>query len=289
MSENTHDQPFGVRCLELLFDRFGIPERRRSGEIMKATGLTFHAANRRVRGPDLIDISVGDLKKLLQRFGMTLAEFFMTVVPDDSTADGRVSSVPAAFSLGDALVPCQLWPGQELRTMPRGVMICWPAAEGWVVGTAQLAPPTARPHAVARVLIDHPTPLARGRIAVLDDNTDITQSVCEALTNAGFVAAPFSTVSELRDSVKRRPFDAYILDWIVRDETVRSLIEDLRAKSPSCVVAVLTGQVQSGRAQPEEIAETMSTYGATYFEKPVTMPILLAWMAQQLKEGPVAA
>ncbi|MFV1174473.1 hypothetical protein QMK93_29225, partial [Klebsiella pneumoniae] len=53
------------------------------------------------------------------------------------------------------------------------------------------------------------------RIAVLDDDKNIVQSLSSLLEGDRYTIKEFYSIDELDDAIEQTPFDAYILDWIV--------------------------------------------------------------------------
>ena len=280
MSEKENaleEQVLGVEYLCSLFNRHAVPARQRSTLFSEITGLKWHPAHRRVRGVQ--EVSFEELSKVGAFFGESLTDVLLLAAGDGALA--------ATFKAGESSLKCSLWRGDALPERPSAGPVCFEVEGKWTVTAAVPEDLAGTLYAVKRVLMqDFGASQVRRRVAVLDDQSDITASVCESLTAAGFAAQGFHRIDDLKAKVAAWPYDAYILDWIVGEETVRSLIAELRMHSATAPIAVLTGQVLAGRAVATDIADTLATHQAVYFEKPVTMPIVIATLARLLNGRP---
>ena len=123
---------------------------------------------------------------------------------------------------------------------------------------------------------------ARKVIAVLDDDQDLTNSICTHLESSGYDARPFYKIADLLASVSAQSYDGYIVDWIVDETSVMKLIGALREKDPKSPIVVLTAQVLTGVVEEADIAEAVKRYDLTFHEKPVRTSILEATLARAL-------
>jgi FixJ family two-component response regulator len=115
---------------------------------------------------------------------------------------------------------------------------------------------------------------------VLDDDRDLTDTICEHLNESGYDARPFYDSAALMASAKLRRYDAYVIDWIVGEDSVLGLVAALRAQDARCPIVVLTAQVLSGLVNEVDIAEAVKTFNLGFSEKPVRMSILSAMLSR---------
>ena len=80
------------------------------------------------------------------------------------------------------------------------------------------------------------TPAARARksVAVLDDDEDLTRSICAHLEQDGYRARPYFRIDDLPTAADAVRFDAYLIDWIVGETSAADAIARLRARDAAC-------------------------------------------------------
>ena len=125
-----------------------------------------------------------------------------------------------------------------------------------------------------------PNSATRKRIAVLDDDRDLTDSICAHLQDSGYDAHPFYRTADLQTRSKNERYDAFVIDWIVGETSTIKLIAAIRAQDATCPIVVLTAQVLAGVVQESEIAQAVASFNFMFAEKPVRMTILSASLAR---------
>ena len=116
----------------------------------------------------------------------------------------------------------------------------------------------------------------RHRVAVLDDDQDVANSIADYMTAIGLDAQALYALDRLMAEVESRPFDGYVIDWLIDQQNARALIAAIRAHDPACPIVLLTGQLEKGNADEGELASISSFYRLTYFEKPIRTSSLLS-------------
>lgn len=82
------------------------------------------------------------------------------------------------------------------------------------------------------------------RIAILDDDKNIVDSLKEIIVNNEYLVDAFYDIESLEESLRNNPYDAYILDWVVGTKTVFNTIKEIRkAENNNAMILVLTGQL----------------------------------------------
>ncbi|WP_241500120.1 helix-turn-helix domain-containing protein [Serratia marcescens] len=66
------------------------------------------------------------------------------------------------------------------------------------------------------------------RIAILDDDKNIVDSLKEIIVNNEYLVDAFYDIESLEESLRNNPYDAYILDWVVGTKTVFNTIKEIR-------------------------------------------------------------
>ena len=83
-------------------------------------------------------------------------------------------------------------------------------------------------------------------------------------------------------SMRLRPFDGFVIDWMLAEGSAAELVGMIRADDRDCPIAVLTGKIQSDVMVEPAVAEAVSTYKLLFFEKPTRLPIISAQLLQAL-------
>jgi CheY-like chemotaxis protein len=274
----------GAHYANTLFNRHHVaPRAERTRLVAGVLGLEYRAAHRRVRGE--IPWTFEELAQLAAHFGESLQQVFSAAegVGIKARAD---EFAPAGLGESGTLVAgglrlnCQFDLGAQVTPTPHA-LVAHRQAGGWVVavGTASDMAPC---FAVTRIWLDPQLPTCP-KVAVLDDDRDFTDSVCAYLRQAGYVAEPFHTVAELSTAAAAEHHDAYLLDWLVGADNVAQLIASLRASPARSVIAVLTGQAESGPTVTADIAEALATHDVEFFQKPMPLAILTSKLMRLLE------
>ena len=276
--ERIEDAPnLAVRCVRALMERHGLPKYRQSPWLADALGLSYSQAHRRMTGS-----STWTLEDL-ERVGALFRETLLQVV----TLDPVQGSVPGAMKVGSATLDCQLWLGEVITNPRPDSLVAISTAAGW---TAVLAGEANEGVAYKIERLEaKPSTTARKVIAVLDDDQDLTNSICAHFESSGYDARPFYKTADLASSAKAQRYDGFVIDWIVGESSTRKLIASLREVDATAPIFVLTAHVLLGMVDETDIAEAVKTFGLVFSEKPVRMSILLASVAVAFaatREGP---
>lgn len=259
--------PLAVRCVRALMERHGLPKYRQSPWLADAFGLSYSQAHRRMTGA-----STWTLEDL-ERVGALFGESLVQVV----TLDPVQGSVPGAMKLGPITLDCQLWLGEAVTHPKPDSLVAIKTSTGWAAVLASEATEGVT-YKIER-LEAKPGVGARKVIAVLDDDQDLTNSICAHFESSGYEARPFYKTADLASSAKVQHYDGFVIDWIVGETSAIKLIASLREEDASAPIVVLTGQVLMGMVDEADIAEAVKTYGLVFSEKPVRMSILSATLA----------
>jgi ActR/RegA family two-component response regulator len=259
-----------VSCVRALMERHGLPKYRQSAWLAEAIGLSYAQAHRRMNGTS--PWSLEDLSQVAGLFGESLADLVSLGLPQ--------SSVPGVMNVGSARVACQLWLGETLDRPAPGSVVAVKTSEGWAAVPAAEATDSVV-YKIERIEA-RPVALARKVIAVLDDDEDLTNSICAHFQASGYDARPFYRTADLLAVIGSQQFDAYVIDWIVGEKSTIKLIGSLRAQDATCPIVVLTAQVLSGVVDEADIADAVKRYGLVFNEKPVRTSILAATLARAL-------
>jgi ActR/RegA family two-component response regulator len=265
--------PLAVRCVRALLDRHGLPKYRQSPWLADALGLSYSQAHRRMSGTSVW--SLEDLERVGSLLGESLAEVVNLGMPSES--------VPGIARFGSATFDCRLWIGEKLAQPAPNQVVALSTSSGWVAVVASEDLGHAA-YAIDR-LEASPAKSTRKVLAILDDDQDLTNSMCAHFQASDYEARPFYRTSDLLSSMKAQRYDAFVIDWIVGETSTQKLIAELRAQDHACPIIVLTAQVVSGMANEEEIAEAVKKHGLVFSEKPVRMSILSATLTRAFESA----
>ena len=249
-------------------ERHEIPKYRQSAWLADATGLSYAQAHRRMNGAAAWTLE--ELERVAGLFGESLA---------DVVAMGHAhESVAGVLRLASAQVACDLWIGDKIETPAIDTLVAIRTSSGWAaVSAAEAIDKPA--YGVAR-LRTRPATAARKVVAVLDDDRDLTDSICAHLQHTGYEARPFYATSDLETALGAQRYDGFVVDWIVGEASTVGLIAAIRAKDDRCPIVALTAQVISGAVQESDIADAVARFNLVFSEKPVRMAILSASLAR---------
>ena len=180
--------------------------------------------------------------------------------------------------LGTTTLPVQLWLGDAVDKPSPEAVVAVQTSSGWtalVAGEASEGVAYRIERLEARPLL-----APRRVVAVLDDDRDLTNSICAHFESSGYDARPFFTIAELLASAETRRHDAYVVDWIVGETSALKLVAALRARDATCPIVVLTAQVMSGAVDEADIADAVQRFDLVFHEKPVRTSILVATLGR---------
>lgn len=110
------------------------------------------------------------------------------------------------------------------------------------------------------------------RIAIVDDEPDIRESLSDLLAGAGHRCASFAEGQALITQLQRDTFDLIMLDWVMPGTTGIELIEWIgKTQTPAPAVVMLTN-----RSAKDDIASALNAGADDYIIKPEDGNVILA-------------
>jgi ActR/RegA family two-component response regulator len=269
-SNESGPSALAVACVRSLMERHGLPKYRQSAWLADAMGLSYSQAHRRMTGAS--PWTLEDLARVAALFGETLADIVAATQPG--------AAVPGTMNVGPTAMPCRIWLGEEVDRRSAGPVVAVRTSAGWSAVPAT----EATEDLVYRIekIEARPADATRRVIAVLDDDEDLTNSICAHFEASGYDPRPFYKIADLLASATAQKYDGYVIDWIVGETSVVKLIASLREQDAKSPIVVLTGQVIAGAVEEVDIAEAVKRYDLTFSEKPVRTSILEATLARSL-------
>ena len=262
----------GVFYANALFERHGVPVSDRSRLAEKVLKLAYSAAHRRMRGEK--SLTFREMTTLADHFGESLDHVF--------AAAAEAESVEATLVIAGERLTCQLWVGQAIDIPVPGKLVATKEDSRWTVLSFAGQHSQGPFFEVQRVIIE-PKTVFMPRIAVLDDQPAITEPLCAFLKQAGFKADAFHSIGALEATLDKL-YDAYVLDWVVGDDTVSTLVGNLKQRDPRCPIAILTGKANERGEVAQDIADLMvQQQNVHYFNKPLDPRMLTVVLTRMIE------
>ena len=262
--------PIASRYIKALLNRHDVPSNQHVTTIADVLSVGYTPAYRRMNGT--VAWEVEEIDAVARHFGESLASVF---------AENKLSDeLSGMLVAGPVRVACRLIPGSVLRDPERNSLVAVKLGEQWMVvpATEVGASPCFEVSSMRVVGAGD----RRWRIAVLDDDAQESTSLAQHFANRGCEVEAFTSVDDLVPSMKLRPFDGFVIDWMLEEGSAAELVGMIRADDRDCPIAVLTGKIQSDVMVEPAVAEAVSTYKLLFFEKPTRLPIISAQMLQAL-------
>lgn len=118
------------------------------------------------------------------------------------------------------------------------------------------------------------------RIAVVDDDREITRSLAAALPVRGLLVETFGNGAALKTAIARDTFDAVVIDWNMPGETGIDIVK--------WATAALTDPppflMMTSRSDEADIIAGLQAGASDYIVKPVSIPILCARISAAVRE-----
>ena len=227
-----------------------------------------------------------DLARVAARLRMPLSQFLMELALSDG--EHRSATVPVA---GNEL-PASVWLGERVRPV-RGTCVAVQREGAWRVVDGHEARTDEAAYRVLSV-VTQPGP-ARPRIALLDDDTNVTSLAADLLAELGFDADCFATAAQMRQGLAVRHYDALVVDWFLAGgETSEALIREVRESGSgpqgeagrAVPIFIITGQLATrGEQAISALGEIVARYHCKPREKPVRWGLLAAELNTELKSA----
>ena len=262
--------PVASRYVKALLTRHEIPSNQHVTTIADVLGVAYTLAYRRMNGTVAWELE--EIETVAKHYGESLANVFAERSLTDEVAGTLVA--------GPVRVPCQLIPGSVLREPVRNSLVAVRLGEQWMVVPATDAGVGQCFEVVSMRVVGVGD--RRWRVAVLDDDADETASLAQHFADRGCEVEAFTRVDDLVPSMRLRPFDGFVIDWVLAEGSAAELVGMIRADDRDCPIVVLTGKIQSDVMIEPAVAEAISTYKLLFFEKPTRLPIISAQLMQAL-------
>lgn len=262
--------PIASRYVRALLNRHDIPSMRHVTTVAQILGMGYALVHRRMSGATAWEFE--EIAKVAEHFGESISQVFAEERGDDYQV--------AVLVAGSARAPCRLVVGPPVRDPARTSLVAIRAGDQWLVMPGAEAA-AGSCFEVRRLLItgksDH-----RWRIGILDDDPIETASLREHFIDRGCEAEAFHSIEGLVGQMKIRPFDAYVIDWVLSEGSAAELVRMIRADDRRCPIAILTGNLKADLMLEPAVAEAVATYKLLFYEKPTKVSLISARVLSEL-------
>lgn len=267
----TDDGPYAALKAFLLAR--GIPRHKQTAEVAGLLGLAKTSVFRKFKGDS--SFSLPELKVISDHFGVDVE----TLRGQGGSADrppGGAASEIAVLHLPGLPGVGQLQAGPLLADDDVCDLVAVRVDDHWEVfpGDAAAVRGLER-HGVASLRISS---LPRQRIALLEDDDNAAAIVAMALEGEGMVVQTFGTSADLLAAVARRPFQAYVVDWLLAGGTAEAAIRQIRSRQPAAPIAITTGALHTGAETEGALIPLAESFSAGIFEKPFRQAVLASYL-----------
>lgn len=257
------------RVVRALLDRNHVPKHKQTPVVAQILGVGYHAAFRRATGS--VPYTLEELNELGAHFGESLLEVV-----------GGATEF-AFLRLSEVQIPCRVLLTGQAMTDPSVSRLVAVVENGIYVLVDSKSAGNRQTFNVRQILLDHETPVLK-RIAVLDDDLEITKAICLDLGEEGYEPHPFNEIEDLLNAFKKIGFAAYIIDWSVGKTTAEELIAAVRVFDPISPIFILTGKGGDGSFDADRLAASLSGERMFFHTKPLATNILIAQLKKAIRQ-----
>lgn len=236
------------------------------GQVLK---MTSAAAYKKMAGDSKWEVS--QLITVIESVGMSMSDFFEMYTH-------AVSEVHSAiFNDGRKDIPCKIYlsdnsGNKETEFSALKINDKWFVLRNEEIKDDLLSVSKKN----ISLIVLHPKQLEekKQRIAVLDDDKNIVDSIKEFLNDEDYEIEAFYSTESLESRMEIEPFDAYILDWVVGNNTVFNSIRKIRhSLKANAMILVLTGKL--GGVIDQEISNAIHDFDIIGpYEKPIRIRVI---------------
>jgi CheY-like chemotaxis protein len=266
-----------VVAVKDLMARNGVTDRQQSKKLSEILNLSYSQAHRKLNAG--VDWTVNQLQVVAEYFGESLAAMGLGA---DDNCENIAQRAVLLLGPGSNTYPCLAWIGDALNDAAKVDFVAVKNGDEWhVVEAARSHDKTSRYRVEKLEIVVRHAPAPA--IAVVDDEQEFADNLCEYLNESGFEAEAFYSPAALERAMEQRAYDGYVIDWILGDRTAETLIRKIR-DSMSAVVPIylLTGEVVTGLVEESEAARVIKQLDVQWKEKPIRLATFTAELQKSL-------
>lgn len=257
----------------------GIQRHKQVLELSKLLGVARSSIHRKFKGDSAW--SQEELHVISDHFGVTVEQ--LTGIAGESLSEHAALRIPKMPSTGMLIV------GDPLDSTDICDLVAIKALGGWEVYPIALAPKGPARYSVRSLTVSAGPYM---RVALLEDNQSVVESLVDALKDFGFAVTGFRTTDDFLNALPGGRFQAYIVDWDLGGQTAERALTEIRAMESRTDVAaahrapifVTTGVLKDGdvRATEAALLPICDRLNAAILEKPVRTSVLAAHIRREV-------
>jgi len=253
----------------------GVKEHNHASEIARIINVDRSQSYRRLKGD--VAWSHTDLRAVAHHFG---AADDLLLPRDDLSrfAPPGADAITALIRVAGLPPTGLLLPGAELAPGESSDLVAVRNGSSWEVHVHGEEPFGARRFAIEALTVRS---LPHLQVALLEDDPRAAEALVEALRPLGVAATPFADGDALRQALSQRPFDAFVLDWLLTEGTAVDVVAEIRGHRPRVPILVVTGALVGDAELEASLLELSAQWNFSTLDKPVR-PMNLANALKQL-------
>jgi len=258
----------------------GVPRHKQTAEVAGLLGLAKTSVFRKFKGES--SFSLPELKVIADHFATDVDTLRGLAPGHADRGPGGASTEAARLHLPGLPPQGQLQPGPALADDDVCDLVAVRIGEQWHVhaGSSPEVRGQVRHSIVSLRLASAPRP----RVALLEDDDNAAAVVAMALEGEGMVVQTHKTSADLSASLARRPFQGYVIDWLLGAGTAEAAIRQIRAGQPSAPIAITTGALHTGAETEGSLIPFAEQFSVGIFEKPFRQAVLASYLRRGMTE-----
>ncbi|MEN4051978.1 helix-turn-helix domain-containing protein [Serratia marcescens] len=233
----------------------GIPKHKHVSHIRDVLNVSTPQAQRKLKGTAPWEMT--QLEQVVRSLGLSMSQFF-TMFENELSEKQE-----AILNIEKLELPCKIYLSKENSKDTREYSAIKVNDKWHVFKTEEIEGNELYSEArrfVGMIIIESgKSQLKRKRIALLDDDKDVLDSISEIIGHGDYVVNSFNNISDIESKIDTAPYDAYVMDWIIHDKSAYETIRKIReSKKPHAMIIVLTGQ--DSEEVDDEIATAISDF-----------------------------
>nr|WP_241390471.1 helix-turn-helix domain-containing protein [Serratia proteamaculans]ULG15816.1 hypothetical protein 495p2_00064 [Serratia proteamaculans] len=235
---NTEGMHTGDVVTEIL-NMHGIPKHKHVDHVRSVLSISSSQAHKKLKGHAQWEVT--QLEAVITSLGMSMSDFY-TIIENE-----MAELVLGLLDLDGVEIPCKTYlrhAEDKTQTVFSAVRVNdkWHVFKTEEIINNQIYMDSKR--GVYMVMIESETyTKIQPSIAILDDEIGIAENIKMLIDTNDYRVDIYSQISSLEEKIKSKPYDTYILDWVINDNSVYDLISKIRgSKKPDAMIIVLTGK-----------------------------------------------
>lgn len=260
-----------------MLQRHGVAKSDFASSIATALKMTVQSAYRKLG--DRSGWSHDDLQKLASVYGEDPLALVASDFQQGAPFQGRVE-------INDISLPCTFWPDvPDVSTDREPKPLIGPMVALAPLGADDGEPWTIVPidqrgdrqaTAIGALYVNFSS--HRQRVAVIDDESSVSEGLAALLRLKGWDAASFASAKDFEHAHRAAPFDAFIVDWLLESGDARELITQIRASNRRAPLIVLTGRIETKDVRERDVDAAVHAVGGELMEKPAKILKLMRYL-----------